>query len=512
MRCPIQRRHLRVSLGSRWRFPATGWWRAPGRFAGTAFVYDLTSATPTVPVATLNHPPATVHQDGFGIAVATSGTRVVVGAYVGGAAYSGIAYVYDLTSPTPAIAVTTLSAPAPPAPNESDGFAKSVAISGTWIVIGAPMDDTGANEAGRAYVYDFSGVTPTVPFAVLNNPAPAFDDRFGNSVAISGTRVVVGASQDDRNASDSGSAFVYDLSGPTPSVAVATLNNPGPAGNDFFGYSVAIAGALVVVGAYRDDTGASDAGSVYVYDLSSATPTVPVTTLNNPGPATGDNFGYTVAISGTRVVVGTPGDDAGAGNAGKAYIYDLNSATPAVPVAMPNNPGPGPGDLFGNSVAISGTSVAIGIPRDDTVMSDKGAACRFGPHPLDQDSDGLLDSWELTFWPSTAGHSALDDFDHDGYNELLELALGLNPTISNPGGHPAVISEGGYLTMTILKQPGASYDVQSAGTVLPALPDSYSAANTTVLVNDATTLKVRDNSLIGTGTSRFMRIRVTAAP
>ena len=57
-----------------------------------------------------------------------------------------------------------------------------------------------------------------------------------------------------------------------------------------------------------------------------------------------------------------------------------------------------------------------------------------------------------------------------------------------------------------------TYEVQSAGSLLPALPDSFSAASTTVLINDVTTLKVRDNFLIGTSPPRFMRVKVTAAP
>ena len=130
----------------------------------------------------------------------------------------------------------------------------------------------------------------------------------------------------------------------------------------------------------------------------------------------------------------------------------------------------------------------------------------------DADDDGLLDSWELTYWPTNVGHNALDDFDHDGYVELLELALGLNPTLPNAGGLPAAINEGGYLTMTLTKQPGVTYEVQSAGTLLPALPDSFSAASTTILINNATALKVRDNFLIGTPPARYLRLKVTAAP
>jgi hypothetical protein len=132
-----------------------------------------------------------------------------------------------------------------------------------------------------------------------------------------------------------------------------------------------------------------------------------------------------------------------------------------------------------------------------------------GLGPLsDGDTDGLLDSWKLTYWPTTTGHGPLDDEDKDGYVNLLELAFGLNPTLPNPGGLPALTEEGGYLTMTITKQPGASYEIQSAAT----LPGPYSAASTTVLINNSTTLKVRDNVLISTPPARFMRVQVTAAP
>jgi hypothetical protein len=139
---------------------------------------------------------------------------------------------------------------------------------------------------------------------------------------------------------------VYDLDSSAPSVPVVTLSN-GPAANDQFGTSVAISGSRMVVGAYLDDIGATDAGSAYVYDLSSGTPTVPLATLNNPGPAEEDRFGNSVAISGTRVVVGAYLDDTGATDAGSAYVYDLSSGTPNVPVATLNNPSPAESDFFG---------------------------------------------------------------------------------------------------------------------------------------------------------------------
>ena len=340
---------------------------------GSAYVYDLSSATPTVPAATLNNP-GPADGDGFGYAVAISGTRVVVGAVSddAGADGAGRAYVYDLSSATPTVPVATLNNPGLAV---GDGFGGSVAIAGTRVVVGAAADDAGATDAGSAYVYDLSSGTPTVPVATLNNPSPAVQDYFGGSVAISGARVVVGTPYDDTGAADAGRAYVYDLSGGTPTVPVATLNNSGAAAyQNYFGGSVAISGTRLVVGAVADDTGATNAGRAYLYDLSSGTPTVAVATLNNPGAALNDHFGDSVAISGTRVAVGAPADNTGAEDAGSAYVYDLNSGTPTVPVATLNNPGPAADDWFGRSVAISGTRVLIGAPYADTGAADAGSA------------------------------------------------------------------------------------------------------------------------------------------
>ena len=363
--------------------------------AGSAYVYDLSSATPTVPAFTLNNPNSSF-LGGFGNAVAISGTRVVVGEYSGSqtAFADGRAYVYDLSTSTPTVPVLTLNNPTPA---REDQFGISVGISGTLVVVGTyGDDDSGAVDAGSAYVYDLTNATPSVPVFTLNNPTPALSDLFGYSVAISGMRVVVGAFRDDTGATDAGSAYVYDLSSATPTAPMATLNNPSPSNGDQFGNAVAISGTLVVVGAFSDSVDFSADGSAYVYDLSSATPTVPVLTLNNPTPLDDDQFGISVGISGTTVVVGTSGDDdSGAVDAGSAYVYDLTSATPTTPSATLNNPSPAQSDLFGSAVAISGAEIAVGAPFDDTVTQDKGSAYIYGPNHapvLDANKSPMLDN------------------------------------------------------------------------------------------------------------------------
>jgi hypothetical protein len=144
---------------------------------------------------------------------------------------------------------------------------------------------------------------------------------------------------------------------------VVTLNNPTPAHSDNFGFAVAIDGARAVVGAVADNTGAADAGIVYVYDLGSGTPATATVILQNPSPNVSDYFGYTVAISGSRVVVGAPDDDTYGADAGLAYVYDVAGGTPTVPVVTLLNPDGSAGDKFGVTVGISGTLVAVGRPR-----------------------------------------------------------------------------------------------------------------------------------------------------
>jgi hypothetical protein len=339
---------------------------------GAAYVYDLTSATTTTPAVTLTNPGPGI--DVFGWSVAVSGTYVVVGAPFDhtepdatGTAY-GSAYVYDLAGATPTVPVATLTNPTP---EMSDVFGWSVGISGTLVVVGTPNDGTGAQRAGSAYVYDMASAMPTLPVATLNNPSPNPGAGFGRYVAMAGTRVAL---------TGAGKVYVYEIiSTPPLPVAipslVATLTN-----ENGFGSSVAISGTRVVVGDASSQGGPGpqpppEAGSVYVFDLATATPTEPVARLDNPDPTVpgSDFFASSVGISGTRVVVGAYAHER-ATRAGSAYVYDLASATPTAPVVTLNNPYPAMNDDFGRDVAVSGARVLVGAPRDDTSGFDAGSA------------------------------------------------------------------------------------------------------------------------------------------
>ena len=89
------------------------------------------------------------------------------------------------------------------------------------------------------------------------------------------------------------------------------------------------------------------------------------------------------------------------------------------------------------------------------------------------------------------------------------MAFGLNPKQPDTAALTPVVNEGGYLTITITKHPGVTYQVQTA-----AAPDApaFSPTTTTVLLNDATVLKVRDNFPLATNPARYLREHVDAAP
>ncbi len=329
--------------------------------AGTVYVFDLSTATPTSPVHTVYNP-FPVSGEQFGHAIAIDGETLVVGAWLdiaGDLGAVGGAYVFDLSSATPtAVHVTLLD----PVVGTNDQFGYAVSIAGDVVVVGARFDNL---VSGGSFVYDLASPTPAINVASLANTTPAAGDRFGFAVDMNDNFVLIGSPLDDDRATDAGKVLVYDISAGTP-LEVMTLYKPNAAGADIFGAAVALSGSRAVVGATRDDNGARDAGSVYIFDLSSATPEVPEFILHNPEPGNNDQFGFSLAIHGDIVAVGTPLDDAHGTDSGTTYVYDLSSPTPTVPLAVLRDAAAVEMDVFGWSVAVHGSHVAVGAPLNDS--------------------------------------------------------------------------------------------------------------------------------------------------
>ena len=203
----------------------------------------------------------TVKGDHFGSAVAISGTTVVVGAALHAGA--GRAYVFTKT----AAGWRQNAELAGSGTAEGDSFGASVAVSGTTLVIGG---DGHALGAGRAYVFT---KTPGGwrQAAELVGADTVAGDNFGSSVAIAGATIVVGAAG---HARQTGRAYVFAKT-PTGWRQAAELVGSGSVIGDNFGNSVAIAGATIAVGAVGYALGT---GRAYVF---TETPTGPIDSAGN---------------------------------------------------------------------------------------------------------------------------------------------------------------------------------------------------------------------------------------
>lgn len=256
-----------------------------------------------------------------------------------------------------------------PSPDNNDIFGTALAISGGKALIGAPGDSTTGSLSGRAYVYD---TATGALLSTLENPTPAANDQFGGAVGLSGNVAVVASQTDALGGTSAGVAYVFDAA---TGARTLTLPNPGPVPTalDNFGHAVAVSGNQALISATGEDRGASSAGAAYLFDaLTGAL----LQTFLNPTPASNDRFGQDVALFGNRALVSTIDDDTAALNAGAAYLFDtLTGAllhtflnpTPELNNVFGNN------DNFGYSIALSSTRIAIGAPNENINGFHNGA-------------------------------------------------------------------------------------------------------------------------------------------
>jgi len=243
-----------------------------------------------------------------------------------------------------------------------DNFGQSVAISGSTVVVGARADTIGADiSQGSAYVFNRQG-RGWVEEQKLTASDGAVGDQFGLSVAISGSTIVVGAWLDDIGGNaEQGSAYVFNRQGGSW-VETQKLTASDGAAVDFFGWSVAISGSTVVVGAFADNT---FQGSAYVFNRQGGS-WVETQKLTASDGVAGDQFGTSVAISGSTVVVSALTGAIG-GNLfeGSAYVFNRQGGSWVEEQRLTANDGRA-FNLFGWSVAISGSTVVVSA-RGDTI-------------------------------------------------------------------------------------------------------------------------------------------------
>lgn len=271
-----------------------------------------------------------------------------------------------------------------------DEFGIGVSIAPGVALIGAHWDDVGGSNGGSAYVFRLNGTTWAFEQKLQAADAAA-GDEFGRDVAVDGGVALVGAPFDDDLGADSGAAYVFRYSG-TQWVQEQKITPSDGASGDNFGFSVSLHGDTALIGARSDDDRGLDSGSAYVFRFDGATWVQEAKLLASDGAAD-DRFGRAVSVRGDTAVVGAVNKDLGASNTGAAYLfrrdgttwYQTQRLTPHTPAA---------GDQFGYSVSLGATELLVGARFDEVGVSNSGTIQAFRLVTQDCNTNATLDVCE----------------------------------------------------------------------------------------------------------------------
>jgi len=309
--------------------------------------------------------------DVFGFSVSVSGDTALVGAIAdddkGFNAGSAYVFVRSGTTWTQQAKLTASDGAA------GDQFGFSVSVSGDTALVGARLDDDKGFNAGSAYVFVRGGTTWTEQ-AKLTASDGAAGDLFGSFVSVSGDTALVGARGDDDKGFNAGSAYVFVRSGTTWTQQAKLTASDGAAGDEF-GFSVSVSGDTALVGAIGDDDKGFNAGSAYVFVRSGTTWTQQAKLTASDGAA-GDVFGFSVSVSGDTALVGAHFDNDKGSASGSAYVFVRSGTTWTQQAKLTASDGAA-GDVFGFSVSISGDTALVGAPGDDDKGFNAGSAYVF---------------------------------------------------------------------------------------------------------------------------------------
>ena len=325
-----------------------------------------------------------------------------------------------------------------------DSFGSSLDLYGTTAVVGAANHDRGIVDAGAVYVFRWTGSSYAQTKLMASDRAAR--DYFGYSTAIYGNTVAVGAYGDDDKGTDSGSVYAFRWNG-TRYIQYKLLASDGVA-YDNFGRAVDAGDNRIVVGSAADDDQGSNSGSAYVYRWSGSS-YVQYKVKGNDVDSN-DYFGSAVAISGNRIVVAAPGKVNSNGCIGCAYVFTWNGSSYVQTAKLIASDGKSD-DRFGSSVSISGDTIIVGAYRDKNNGASVGSAYTY--------------KWDGTSFVESKVKA---------YNRTSENSFGVSVGISSD---LAVI--GSYSSISKSTDAGSTYIYKNSaqgasGLITPSIPDLFS--------------------------------------
>lgn len=317
-------------------------------------------------------------------------------------------------------------------------FGFRVLIAGDLAFVSAPAPLAGA---GAVYVYERNGELWEEVQKISGTPPdgtpPNWSDFFGWSLALSGDTLVVGA-PDVFNPmmGPVGGAYVFTRSGDGVWTENQLLGAPVPATLDMFGGTSAFSEDAILVGAWSRD-GGSGAVFVFQHDSSAWEYTQQVAPADSV-PGDGHQFGSDIATAGNLVLVGAAGPDwtsTGEYAQGAAYVFENSAGTLSELQRLTPADG-AEGDQFGFSVALDGTTALVGAPAADIGAIDhQGAAYVF---------DSVGGEFSETAKLVATDGAAFDQFGqavalHDGFAVIGMWSHNDDPEGATPPPTPGVV-------------------------------------------------------------------------
>lgn len=343
-----------------------------GLSAGAAFVFERTGVSwnqTAILTASVG-----AFADEFGNAVANTTDTILVGAHLRDTGFmgnTGAAYVFERQGANWIETAVLTSATGA----AGDEFGFQVVLEGDLALVSAPFAETSAGvAAGVVNVFQrLGGAWSQVQVLdAMDAGAGNVNGVFGYALSLSGGYLVVGSLGDDELGIGAGAAYVYKL-GSSGFVWQAKLAAFDTSPGDRFGHRVANFGDTIHVGSYLDDVGSTDSGSSFIFEQDPLQPGAWVETahLHHAVPEAGDAFGFAVAMAEDVALVGCPHDDNGSGSdAGSMFVFrrDTNG-TPddktddtwaRAHAGELVDSTPNPDDQFGADLAIDGDTVVVG--------------------------------------------------------------------------------------------------------------------------------------------------------
>ena len=251
-----------------------------------------------------------------------------------------------------------------------DQFGFAVDIDGGYACAGAPRQDDLGADSGSVYVLDLQGAD-WVEAGKLHASDGAAGALFGYSVAINGDTIVVGAPFASGGGAQSGAVYVFTRSGSSWTEQAALIPSSFSAG-DRFGFQVSISGDTLIAGSPNLDTAFAEAGAAFVF-VRSGSSWSEEAMLTASDEAASDFFGTSVSLDQDRALIGSIGADGSAVDTGAAYLFERTGTTWSEDLKFTELESTS-GDLYGTSVSVKGDQIAIGAPGHDEGGAGTGQA------------------------------------------------------------------------------------------------------------------------------------------